>query len=37
VFARAPAKAFAAKKIPDNDGDEAEERCRFNKDLAAVK
>jgi hypothetical protein len=37
VFALSLAQALAAKTIADDHGYQAQERCRFNKDLAAVE
>ena len=37
VFAGSLAQAHAAKTIPDNDGDETQERRRFDKDFATVE
>ena len=36
MFAWPLAKTFATKAIPDNDGEEAQDRCRFNKYFATV-
>ena len=37
MFAWSLAQALAAKTIPDDNGYEAQERCRFDKDFAAVE
>ena len=36
MFAWPLTKTFTAKTIPDNDGDETQDRCRFNKYFATV-